>query len=185
MSRLSLITLLLLSASANAATVMIDFDGQTPGAGAPLTIDGYTFSDDGPTSNSVIEESGNNSFGVNDFWTCQAFSCGMNVIGLDKQDGNNFALHSVGIEISDGGSLSVYGHMAGGGLASGLIGSSDWLNLTDVTFFAEFTCDPCGGQYNQLTVDNISVSAVPVPAAVWLFGSALAGLGWLRRKPTM
>lgn len=29
-----------------------------------------------------------------------------------------------------------------------------------------------------------SVSAVPVPAAVWLFGSALAGLGWLRRKQT-
>jgi hypothetical protein len=27
-----------------------------------------------------------------------------------------------------------------------------------------------------------SVSAVPVPAAVWLFGSALAGLGWMRRK---
>jgi hypothetical protein len=27
-----------------------------------------------------------------------------------------------------------------------------------------------------------SVSAVPVPAAVWLFGSALAGLGWFRRK---
>jgi hypothetical protein len=27
-----------------------------------------------------------------------------------------------------------------------------------------------------------SVTAVPVPAAVWLFGSALAGLGWMRRK---
>ncbi|MBT8131510.1 MAG: VPLPA-CTERM sorting domain-containing protein [Gammaproteobacteria bacterium] len=26
-------------------------------------------------------------------------------------------------------------------------------------------------------------SVVPLPAAVWLFGSALAGLGWLRRKP--
>ena len=26
------------------------------------------------------------------------------------------------------------------------------------------------------------ISAVPVPAAAWLFGSALAGLGWLRRK---
>ena len=24
--------------------------------------------------------------------------------------------------------------------------------------------------------------AVPIPAAIWLFGSALAGLGWLRRK---
>ena len=27
-----------------------------------------------------------------------------------------------------------------------------------------------------------SVSAVPIPPAVWLFGSALGGLGWLRRK---
>lgn len=30
---------------------------------------------------------------------------------------------------------------------------------------------------------TVSASAVPVPAAAWLFGSALAGLGWLRRKP--
>ncbi len=27
-----------------------------------------------------------------------------------------------------------------------------------------------------------SITAVPVPAAVWLFGSALAGLGWMRRR---
>jgi hypothetical protein len=27
-------------------------------------------------------------------------------------------------------------------------------------------------------------SVVPIPAAVWLFGSALAGLGWMRRKQT-
>ena len=27
-----------------------------------------------------------------------------------------------------------------------------------------------------------AVAFVPVPAAVWLFGSALAGLGWMRRK---
>ena len=31
---------------------------------------------------------------------------------------------------------------------------------------------------------EITVSTVPVPAAVWLFGSALAGLGWIRRKHT-
>jgi hypothetical protein len=29
-----------------------------------------------------------------------------------------------------------------------------------------------------------SVSAVPIPAAAWLFGTALAGLGWIRRKQT-
>jgi hypothetical protein len=29
-----------------------------------------------------------------------------------------------------------------------------------------------------------SVNFVPIPSAVWLFGSALAGLGWVRRKQT-
>jgi hypothetical protein len=29
---------------------------------------------------------------------------------------------------------------------------------------------------------DIGASIVPIPAAVWLFGSALAGLGWLRRR---
>ena len=34
-------------------------------------------------------------------------------------------------------------------------------------------------------VDNITVNVVPIPAAAWLFGSALAGLGWLRRKQSV
>jgi hypothetical protein len=31
---------------------------------------------------------------------------------------------------------------------------------------------------------QLELTLVPIPAAVWLFGSALAGLGWLRRKQT-
>jgi hypothetical protein len=31
---------------------------------------------------------------------------------------------------------------------------------------------------------SFTASAVPIPAAVWLFGSALAGLGWMRRRKT-
>lgn len=31
----------------------------------------------------------------------------------------------------------------------------------------------------------VQQSVVPIPAAVWLFGSALAGLGWARRKQTV
>jgi hypothetical protein len=30
--------------------------------------------------------------------------------------------------------------------------------------------------------DDVAAAVVPVPAAVWLFGSALAMLGWMRRK---
>ena len=41
---------------------------------------------------------------------------------------------------------------------------------------------PCTDEYvNYAFIDN-GVPEVPVPAAAWLFGSALAGLGFARRK---
>ena len=45
-----------------------------------------------------------------------------------------------------------------------------------------------GTQLNTFTVGNGGIAmayvptVVPIPAAVWLFGSGLAGLGFLRRK---
>jgi hypothetical protein len=38
---------------------------------------------------------------------------------------------------------------------------------------------------SRVFIDDVMITAVPVPAAVWLFGSALAGLGWMRRKTTV
>lgn len=38
------------------------------------------------------------------------------------------------------------------------------------------------GSNTQDLAFQTHVSMVPIPAAVWLFGSALAGLGWMRRK---
>jgi len=50
-----------------------------------------------------------------------------------------------------------------------------WDNIEELGFW-----DSHG---EPISIDNIAVSSVvPIPAAVWLFGSALAGLGWLRRK---
>ena len=56
----------------------------------------------------------------------------------------------------------------------------------------EFSCAPiegCGGigdESGGLVWGGSLVGAVvPVPAAIWLFGSALAGLGWMRRKQTV
>ena len=39
------------------------------------------------------------------------------------------------------------------------------------------------GNANGVVVSYEAIgSVIPVPAAIWLFGSALAGLGWLRRR---
>jgi hypothetical protein len=59
---------------------------------------------------------------------------------------------------------------------------SAWANMESVSFSAESTNFHCCIQSFNPFIDDIVVTAVPVPAAVWLFGSALAGLGWFRRK---
>ncbi len=40
----------------------------------------------------------------------------------------------------------------------------------------------CGFMRLSLPIQRAEVSVVPIPAAVWLFGSALAGLGFVRRR---
>jgi len=56
------------------------------------------------------------------------------------------------------------------------------LNSADFDFLEESRLDlQSSGSVNFLITD-FTMTAVPVPAAVWLFGSALAGLGWMRRK---
>jgi len=43
--------------------------------------------------------------------------------------------------------------------------------------------DRLGLGLDGVSISTVTVSPVPVPAAVWLFGSGLALLGWIRRKP--
>ena len=47
---------------------------------------------------------------------------------------------------------------------------------------ADPNCTPSSATSDQAVAFSLTVSNVPVPAAVWLFGSALGLLGWLRRK---
>lgn len=51
-----------------------------------------------------------------------------------------------------------------------------------VTLQLKSSCGAVVGCVADIFFDNASMSVVPVPAAVWLFGSALGLLGWMRRK---
>ena len=68
-----------------------------------------------------------------------------------------------------------------------LAGSPVWASLGSETFFSVAQALNAGTYYLKIygdagTVYSGSVSAIPLPAAAWLFGSALLGLGALRRK---
>jgi hypothetical protein len=52
----------------------------------------------------------------------------------------------------------------------------EWENLDIVRIYIT-SVEP-----QRIAIDNFSATIVPIPAAVWLFGSALAGLGWMRRR---
>jgi hypothetical protein len=40
-------------------------------------------------------------------------------------------------------------------------------------------------EFKQRFLTSGTISAIPIPGAVWLFGSALAGLGWLQRRKSI
>ena len=52
--------------------------------------------------------------------------------------------------------------------------TDDWFNDDNGICDEQNPCDSAGAQ--------LTFSVVPVPAAVWLFGSALGMLGWIRRR---
>ncbi len=56
---------------------------------------------------------------------------------------------------------------------------SSYINTWSNQFETDFSDQLIG---NFLVAETLST--VPVPATVWLLGSALAGLGWMRRKQT-
>jgi hypothetical protein len=51
-------------------------------------------------------------------------------------------------------------------------------------FLLGFEFDAVGNEVGVVLadVDIMTITAIPVPAAFWLFGSALGGLGWMRRR---
>jgi len=134
----------------------------------------------------VAGNSGSNAWGASFLYP------GLDSFGADARvsmrrvDGGAFAIHSLDLFYQTDnfqGFTLTSGTLAGGGAAnlSVPVGTGDWLNLEIVSFNAVGDGFGFGGQ-TIVQIDNIVVSAVPVPAAAWLFGSGLAALGWMRRR---
>jgi hypothetical protein len=199
MNRIIAVTLLaaasFLSPAIQAAPVTIDFEEFNVGdAGGlflpPLQSQGYDISGSVVTVPAEIligTNTGTKSFGGTVSGATGGPGLGFTIAALfERTDGGAFAIHSLDLllETDPLGFTSITGSLSGGGAANlGVpVGSGDWLNLESLSFFAESNPNGFGGA--TIEIDNVVVSAVPIPAAVWLFGSGLGLLGWFRRRQT-
>jgi hypothetical protein len=202
-----LITLLLLlgGGSVLAAPIIIDFEDQTVSTQGPFatdapeygTVDGFRFyRPDGMPNGGWIDPAsipmtGNGSSVALDW--CDLTCTGTGTVAMETASGGRFDLLSfdfVSGWLTHGGPMEVIGYRNSGGTVSTslvTVGPDlpwdtavvDWTNLIRVEFIVPTE------NFNLGFLDNVVVdNVVPIPAAVWLFGSALAGLGWMRRKQT-
>jgi hypothetical protein len=187
MKRILLISLFLFAGHSQAAPVTIDFEEITLGS-SNFTSQGFdfrAFNPDGGTAGVITDGSGNQSLQLSVSGLCSTYCSTASVI-MTSLDGGAFSLLGADLSLVTCGigmqcEIEVYGRMLDGSSATGAIGSSDWLNLTEV-WFSTRGSDPSGTfQQAVLNVDNVVVQAVPIPAAVWLFATALSCLGFFRR----
>jgi hypothetical protein len=178
---------------AQADTIVIDFDALPEGTfNTPLQEDGFLIDPALAPFQPAIATGSSGS----DLVFCGWCSDGSEGISIYSNSGLLFELDSLDVYSSGfGGNFQgaglVTGYFDGGGSISKAITANDddtavvffddsWINLTsidivfDTSSFYTFGIVPA--------IDNITLQAVPVPAAAWLFGSALVGLGWMRRR---
>lgn len=192
--------LLLFVSSAQSALVTIDFEEFTdidvalnPPSG-DATSKGYTldYLDQG-SGNPVIFGAGSSLNGTQTYVNCP--SCqSPEIIDVYETLGGTLTLLSIDIGTMSGAGADSHTFMftgtKGGGTVTKTVSSipatmqtisfdGSWNNLD--SFRIEISPNGELDLFSASVLDNIVINTVPVPAAIWLFGSALAGLGWLRR----
>jgi hypothetical protein len=139
---------------------------------------------------SVVINSAGTEFIAHSGGTVSRWGIGGNYIGSVTLDGysgsypDNRGIVSIGNYYGTyaNGQLSLWG-FSGTLLDTALMLDSGWDSDTEFSLsYANdmlFLIDDAGGTWR-----GYELNIIPIPAAVWLFGSALAGLGWMRRKQT-
>jgi hypothetical protein len=195
MRSVSLIFLLLSSIVARATTITVDFEEAgfpNFSTGSNVVSRGFEFTHhlDGVSPEYWPYDYGSDSAGG-------LFYCPGCVATMEHTEGKIFSLHALDLSnisaFVEDRSITFTGYFASGGSISTELTattdetnwtnytfSSDWQNLVSLEFGALYP----PAIYTAIGFDNVVVTVVPIPAAVWLFGSALAGLGWFRRRQT-
>jgi hypothetical protein len=198
--------LLLFSGQASAA--LIDFEEFTSDDVLPLESQSFTVSEISGTGLAL-----NGSFGFGtpayegtalqclDICTLSITHAAGSLFDLssfDKMTGDFFFAQDLNepYQVVAGGSFTLRGYLADGS-------QLNFFTVVEVSNYDEYyanretallswqglerlemiiSLSECSGAC-AVAVDNINITAVPVPAAFWLFGSGLAALGYLRRRP--
>jgi hypothetical protein len=171
-----LMSMLLVTAASNAEVVTVDFESFT-NAEYGVVSNGFYF-DNGFVSLGGTSEGGFIWQPGETTTMTQVGGASFDLLSLDYTRVGSLAPYQVVGHIDGGGSVSASFSGVGEVFEWNLFNfDSSWINLTSV--------DIIGTPLDFYGIDNVVVvSAVPLPAAVWLFGSALAGLGWMRRRKT-
>jgi hypothetical protein len=198
MKKLITLMLLIVSGSAQAAPVTIDFEGfpDTLNYGDFDTPQGFT------VSGFVIPS---------DSWCCDMpptrdgqilvfFNTITPVASVAHTGGLDFSLFSLDLYMDPDPILSqdewvISAYESGGGLiAQQSVSRADGSGWRTISFDSSWTGiselvlqgQEIGPGYDGAVAhaDNIVVNAIPIPAAVWLFASGLGLLGWMRSRRT-
>jgi hypothetical protein len=196
---LGTISVFVMVGSVQAAMLTADADDYAAGTNISNAYTGLTLSYEGATSDGTADgiiystlaidplfaSTGDRVFGTGDAGEPGLFSGTPSpVFRVDfAQTATSVSLDALGDNGSDYASLRAY--TAGGLLlaeqVSGQLTSGNFETLTvsgaDIAYVLA-----AGVVGDAVGFDNLTATVVPVPAAVWLFGSGLGALGWFRRK---
>jgi hypothetical protein len=148
------------------------------------TLDNVVFSDGGTASGSFFYDADTSSYSNINLAT----TTGSVLTGTTYQYGS--AYNAFSVRLTEVNSPDLSGEQAWlMAFGEGELGFTELSNAggtvpIHILYGSEGVCtySACGEVTQFRSTVSGSVSAVPIPAAVWLFGSALAGLGWMRRK---
>jgi hypothetical protein len=185
------VILLLVVGSASATTIGVE--SCAPGTGGNYSVNictqNHTIDYDDPWGNTtgvigMVSQKWSGGVVINEFTDGD----GMQHLFVNRTWRHNEALHVD--EAIQGPELYTSIHLTAAGVASmtdvdsgehpGAVFGGPHYDKVKLTVVVQQLNDKEIGSYTIF----MTGAHVPVPAAVWLFGSALAGLGWLRRKQT-